>query len=162
MSTATTGVDALKACLQGNSDAVSLLLIIREISHTWDDLIDCDKPVTHQQVNRAFWLSLVGIKTNPFYQRFESVLLPLLEQGILNYVASVDLERTAGHPRHLAHTARYAVGDVALVMARLIGGVDWAMEQAATIKLLLQTDTFDDFNSEMENRYGKAQDNSAA
>lgn len=107
-------------------------------------------------------LALVGLKTNPFYQRFEPVLLPVLETGIFNYVASVDLERTADHPRKLAHTARYAVGDVALLMARLIGGVDWAMEQAPALKLLLQTDTFDDFNSEMENRYGKAQDDSAA
>lgn len=155
------GIDQLRACFKGDEQAIQLLLLVREISHTWDDLIDRDKPVTHLRIHRAFWLALVGLKTNAFYQRYEALLLPVLETGVFNYVASVDLERERGHARHLAHTARYAVGDVALLMARLVGGVDWAMQQAPTLKLLLQTDTFEDFNEEMEARYG-TQDSSAA
>lgn len=149
-----TGLEQLRTCLKGDEQAVQFLLQVREISHTWDDLIDRDKVVTQLQIHRAFWLALVGLKTNGFYQRFEAALLPVLETGIFNYVASVDLERQPGHARHLAHTARYAVGDVALLMARLVGGVDWAMEQAPALKLLLQTDTFEDFDQEMEARYG--------
>lgn len=148
------GLQDLRDCLQGNDDAVNLLLMIREVSHTWDDLIDQDKPVTPAQIHRAFWISLVGLKTNAFFCEHQDVLLPILETGILNYVASVDLERTPGHSRHLAHTARYAVGDVALIMTRLIGGLDWAMAKAATLKLLLQTDSFQDFDTEMEAKYG--------
>lgn len=148
------GLQDLRDCLQGNDDAVNLLLMIREVSHTWDDLIDNDKPVTPAQIHRAFWISLVGLKTNPFFCEHQDVLLPILETGILNYVASVDLERTPGHSRHLAHTARYAVGDVALIMTRLVGGLDWAMAKAATLKLLLQTDSFQDFDTEMEAKYG--------
>lgn len=157
-----TGLDQLKACFQGDEQAVQLLLLIREISHTWDDLIDQDQPVTHQQIHRAFWLALVGLKTNTFYQRYEALLLPVMETGIFNYAASVDLERIPGLPREIAHTARYAVGDVALLMARLIGGVDWAMEQAAVLKQLLQTDTFENFNAEMEAKYGSTHDSPAA
>lgn len=149
------GLDQLRACFKGDEQATQLLLLIREISHTWDDLIDKDKPIDPLAIHRAFWIALVGLKTNAFYQQWENVLLPVMETGIFNYVASVDLERHPGHPRHLAHTARYAIGDVALLMARLIGGVDWAMQQAPTLKLLLQTDTFEDFDTEMENRYGK-------
>lgn len=148
------GVDQLKACFKGDDAAVQLLLLLREISHTWDDLIDRDKPVTHHQIHRSFWLALVGLKTNRFYIHYEASLLPVLETGIFNYVASVDLERTPGHSRQLAHTSRYAVGDVALLMARLIGGIDWAMEQAPVLKLLLQTDTFEEFDKEMEAKYG--------
>jgi hypothetical protein len=150
------GIDTLRDCLRGRQDAVDLVLMIREVSHTWDDLIDKDKPVTPEQIHRAFWISLIGIKTNAFFCEHEDVLLPILETGILNYVASVDLERTPGHSRHLAHTARYAVGDVVLIMARLIGGLDWAMANAATLKLLLQTDSFSDFDKEMEAKYGSA------
>lgn len=150
-----TGLEQLRAVMQGNDSAVQLLTLIREISHTWDDLIDKDKPVEPLQIHRAFWLALVGLKTNAFYQDHEAALLPVMETGIFNYVASVDLERLPGHARHLAHTARYAIGDVALLMVRLIGGVDWAMQQAPALKLLLQTDTFEDFNTEMEHRYGQ-------
>lgn len=148
------GIQALRECLRGNDDAVNLLLLIREVSHTWDDLIDQDKPVSPEQIHRAFWISLIGIKANTFFCEHEDVLLPILETGILNYVASVELERTPGHSRHLAHTARYAVGDVALIMTRLVGGLDWAMAKAATLKLLLQTDSFTDFDTEMEAKYG--------
>lgn len=157
-----TGIEQLRACFQNNEQAVQLLLLIREISHTWDDLIDQDKPVTPQQIHRAFWISLVGLKTNPFYQHYESMLLPVFETGIFNYIASIELEKTAGHPRQLAHTARYQAGDVALVMARLIGGIDWAMEQAPVLKLLLQTDTYEHFDTEMEAKHGTAQDHPAA
>lgn len=156
------GIDQLRACLQNDEQAVQLLLLVHEVAHTWDDLIDGDKPVTPGQLHRAFWISLVGIKTNQFYQRFEVSLLPVMEAGIFNYVASIDLERTAGRPRELAHTARYAIGDIALVMARLIGGVDWAMQQAATLKLLLNTDTYEHFNAEMEAKHGTTQDHPAA
>lgn len=151
----TSGIDQIRACMQGNESAVQLLTILREISHTWDDLIDRDKPIEPKTIHRAFWLALVGVETNHFYQQYKGALLPVMETGIFNYVASVELERTPGHARHLAHTARYAVGDVALMMARLIGGLDWAMEQAPVLKLLLQTDTFEDYDLEMEKRYGQ-------
>lgn len=150
-----TGVDQLRDLFQGDDDAVSLMLMVGEIAHTWDDLIDKDKPTGHQAIHRAFWLALVGLRTNPFFQRFENVLLPVMETGILNYVASCQMEKTPGHPRQLAHTARYAVSDLALLMMRLIGGIDWAMEHAPALKLLLQTDTFEDFDKEMELRYGQ-------
>lgn len=152
----------LRAAFQDDEAAVQLLLLIREISHTWDDLIDKDKPVTADQVHRAFWIAIVGLRANPFYVRHEAVLLPILEAGIFNYIASCTLEKTPGHPRQVAHTARYAAGDVALVMARLIGGIDWAIEQAPALKLILQTDTFENFNMEMEVRYGTTQDPAAA
>jgi hypothetical protein len=151
-----TGLDTLRDCLRGRQDAVDLVLMIREVSHTWDDLIDQDKPVTQTQIHRAFWISLIGIKSNTFYQQHAALLEPILETGILNYVASVELERTAGHSRHLAHTARYAVGDVVLLMARILGGLEWAMEKSATLKLLLQTDEFNDYDQEMEAKYGTA------
>jgi hypothetical protein len=140
---------------KGDKDAAALMVMVHEIAHTWDDLVDQDKPVDSKAIHRAFWIALVGLRTNPFFQRFENVLLPVMEAGILNYVASCELERTPGHARQLAHTARYAIGDVALLIMRLIGGLDWAMEQAPALKLLLQTDKFEDFDKEMELRYGQ-------
>ena len=147
-------INSLREIFQGNEDAVKLMLMVHEISHTWDDLIDKDKPVTADQTHRVFWIAIVGLAKNGFYRQFQDDLLPVMEAGILNYVASVEMEKTPGHQRQLAHTARYAAGDVALLIARIIGGVDWAMNQAACIKLLLQTDKFEDFDREMEAKYG--------
>lgn len=147
-------IEKLRDIFKQNEDAIQLVLMVREISHTWDDLIDKDKPVSEAQIHRAFWLALVGLRTNNFYRQFESALLPVMETGILNFVASVELERWPGRSRELAHTARYAAGDIALVITRLIGGLDWAMQHAPELKLMLQQDDFASFNSEMEAKYG--------
>lgn len=147
------GLDRLRHCLKDNEDAMQLLLLLREVSHTWDDLVDGDVAIGPEQVHRAFWIAVVGLRINPFMQKYEAVLLPVLETGILNFVASCTLERTSGHSRQLAHTARYQVADVALVMARLVGGLDWAIAVAPELKLLLQVDRYEDYDKEMEQRY---------
>lgn len=151
-----TQLDQLRACLQGNEEAVRLLSALKEISHTWDDLVDKDKGVEPAQLHRAFWLAIVGLRKNAIYRQFEDELLPVLEASIFNYVASCAMERDPGRPREIAHAARYAIGDVALVLARLIGGVTWAMEQAPALKLLANQDTFENFNREMEARYANS------
>jgi hypothetical protein len=156
------GVDRLRELLQGNEDAVQLVLAIREISHVWDDLVDQDRPVAPAQIHRAFWQAIVGLQLNPFFQAHAPTLLPILETGIMNFVASCELERNPGHPRQLAHTARYQAGDVVLVIARIVGGADWAMQVAAQLKLLLHTDRYEDFDKEMEQRYGQAPHSPAA
>lgn len=151
----TTGYDKLRTCFKGNEEAVQLMAMIREISHTWDDLVDRDKQVTPTQIHRVFWMAFVGLRTNPFWVCFEKDLAPVLEAGVFNYIASCELERTPGHSRQIAHTARYQAGDVALVIARLIGGADWAMQVAAELKLLLHTDRYEDFDKEMELRHAQ-------
>ena len=55
----------LHALFKGNDDAVQLVLMLREISHTWDDLIDKDKPVADTQIHRAFWIALIGLRNHP-------------------------------------------------------------------------------------------------
>ena len=147
-------INSLREIFQGNEDAVQFMMMAHEVVHTWDDLIDKDKPVTEAQIHRSFWIAIVGFSKNRFYRQFQDDFLPVFESGIFNYIASVVMEKTPGHQRQLAHTARYAVSDIALVIARIVGGVDWAMSQAETIKLLLHTDKFEDFNREMEAKYG--------
>ena len=155
-----TFADSLRVALQNDEAAVEFLTMVREVSHTWDDLIDKDRDVTPAQIHRAFWIAFVGLRENPFFARHQPVLLPILEVGIFNFIASCDLERQRGHSRQLAHTARYAVGDVAMVVARLVGGLDWALAQAPALKLLMQPEAFELFDKEMEVRY--AQDNPAS
>lgn len=150
----------LTEIFQGDTDAVQLLVMVREISHVWDDLIDGDKPVSAAAVHRTFWQAIVGLQLNPFYRKHQGELLAVLECGILNYLASCCLERTPGHQRQLAHTARYQAGDVALVIARIVGGLDWAMVVGPELKLLLHTDRYEDFDKEMEAKY--AQDRTPA
>jgi hypothetical protein len=50
----------------GNTDALNLFHHLVELIHIWDDLIDKDKPVSDEQINKAFLIALVYMPSNPF------------------------------------------------------------------------------------------------
>jgi hypothetical protein len=134
---------------KGDVDALDLAAMVCEISHVWDDLIDKDKPVSDDQINRAFWLALIAIPGNPFYARFGDTLRPVMATGILNWIAANALEKRGGeHEMQIAHVTRYSVADVLMLIATLIGGQQWGFEAAADIRLMCQKNTLRDYLKE--------------
>jgi len=151
------GVDTSKAdrffhILKGNHDALRLIEHIRLISHVWDDLIDGDRPVSKHDINGAFWTALCELPANPFWMRFQNVLFPALRLGTFSWLASVELEKDTTNPlaREVAHVCRFDVGDVAILMAELIGGTQWAAQHAAELKLLVRSEPFALYVAELE------------
>ncbi|MBI4293630.1 MAG: hypothetical protein HY661_19310 [Betaproteobacteria bacterium] len=137
---------------RGDEAAVELAFMLARISHIWDDLIDKDKPVSDHQVNAAFWLALVGVPANPFYQQHSEDLRPVMASGILNYAAANALERRGDlHSLEIAHVIRYSIADTVLLMATLAGGYAWGMEVASDLRLLCQKDTFWNYLTEKRN-----------
>lgn len=140
---------------QGNQSAVELMKIVKVISHVWDDLVD-GEAVSLNQLNSAFWLALVGLRRNEFYREHYALLDPILDGACLNYVASIVLEKGTEQQREIAHNARYAVGDIALTIAGIIGGYAWAAKHSAELKAMSNTDTMAHFKAEMNERHGHA------
>lgn len=147
-------LDELLRIFRGNREALDLLLKLKFVSHVWDDLIDQDRAVTPAAITRCFMILLHDIPMNPFYRAHEQQLLPVLLTSQLNYVAANDLERGDRISREIAHCARYAIGDVSLLIAHLVGGGDWATKHAATLKRMAQKDCLSNFLKEMEAKYG--------
>jgi hypothetical protein len=142
-------VDQLRKCFQNNESAVELALMIIGIADVWDDLVDGDEPVTRNDVNRAMWFALSGLPRNAFYRQFQDELLPLMEVGIFNWIASDELRRRGGTKElEIANVIRHGVSDVFVHMARLIGGFEWAAQAAVDIKLLAQNDTLEEYLKE--------------
>lgn len=141
--------------LKGDQDALQLALDFKCISHIWDDLIDLDKAVTREQINQAFWLALVSIPSNAFYQRFSHALQPVIATTILNWHAANALESGPQHAREIAHVIRYSAADLMILMALLLGGPEWAVQYAPAIRLMCQKDTLANFLSEMENKHAQ-------
>ena len=98
----------------GNEAAARLVAHLCAVAHTWDDLVDRDKPVDEAQINRCFELALVDIPSNPFYQQHINALLPLIYTGVLGYLTANTLEKSgSAHAVEVAHGLRYAVANVA-------------------------------------------------
>lgn len=141
--------DLLNEVFKGDRDAVRLALRLAELSHIWDDLVDGDKPCTPERINRAFWLALVQIPANPFYDENRHLLRPVMVTSIVNWEIANQYERMDDAEKHaLAHVMRYAVADMLLLMAFIIGGKDWVTAVGPRLRAACQKDTLDHYLSE--------------
>ena len=52
----------------GNKDGVAIYEFFRQLSHTWDDLVDKDVDVPADAVNEVFKIALVYLPANRLYQ----------------------------------------------------------------------------------------------
>lgn len=142
---------------QGNADAVALVLAIAEISHIWDDLVDKDKPVSDAQINRAFCIALLELPKNPFYQAHCLDLLPAMTTGTLNWLTANEYEKQQDKEAHaLAHVLRYGIADLALFIAYIIGGQEWAQQVAPELRRISQKDTLENYLSELRRKHESA------
>lgn len=143
--------DRLLDAFVGDENAVGVLLLIADIAHTWDDLIDRDRPVSRADIHRAFTNAVIGLNLNPFFRAHCTTLLPVLMSGIHNWHAANELERDGRRESlEVAHVIRCAVGDVALLMAEICGGREHAMEHAAGLRMLVQQDSQSSYLSDFK------------
>ena len=107
----------------GNADALALFEAFVEVAHLWDDLIDKDKEVTGDQINRVFTLCLTVIPYNPVFRMHQDSLKPLIINGIAGYLlANKYEEKKDEHGIELAHTMRYAVSGIFMYLIVLANG----------------------------------------
>lgn len=121
-------ITLLREALLAHEPAVMLNAALIDLLHIWDDLVDRDKPVTDEDVHRAFRLALVVIPANPFYQQHFSALHPLLDNLILNWLAANQMERQPESPIDLpvAFVIRSDYCNFLLKSMVLVGGFDHA------------------------------------
>ncbi len=129
--------------MAGNVDAAQFLLDIARCSHTYDDLIDRDKPVSDAAIHDLNWTLLVTLPTNPFYREHQDTIRPVLVTAILNWQAATEMEsRGVAEELRVAHVLRYALADVMLLCMVLTGGRDHAMKHARRAALMGRADTW--------------------
>ncbi|MTJ81732.1 MAG: hypothetical protein F8N37_12040 [Telmatospirillum sp.] len=114
-------------CLKGRRDAVVFIKMMCDILHTWDDLIDRDKPVDPEAINRAFFTALVTLPRDPFYAANFALLNPIVETAIYNWWTANLYEASSDEDRlRAAFILRSSYSDIATMCARIVGGPDWA------------------------------------
>jgi hypothetical protein len=139
-------VDKLRRFFQGNEDAVSLAMMVAHVCDVWDDLIDKDSELRDEAVTRAFLFALCAIPRNRFYRQHMDELLPIIELGVVNWLTANSFEASGDKKSlEIAHVIRHSIGDLFIHMARLIGGMQWGIEAAPDIKLLVQNDTLEEY-----------------
>jgi hypothetical protein len=133
----------------GNQDAINLFDMLIDLAHTWDDLVDKDKDVTETKINNAFMICLVYLPMNPFYQLIQRDVMPLWITVVSAYQTANHYERTKdAHGVEIAHTLRYAAGQIIAYAVHVCVGPEKAAEYLPDVWKALVIERFDDYRKE--------------
>ena len=140
----------------GNEDAAAFMAIVADISQVWDDLIDQDKPVTAEDINRIMWSALIDLNENAFFVRYASQLLPIMKQAIIHWRTSCVHEQVPDAKMlKVSYIKRSCVTDIAVFVALLCGGVEHSVRWGVEIeKAVFRDDSFNDYVTEQISKSG--------
>ena len=133
----------------GNQDAINLFDMLIDLAHTWDDLVDKDKDVTEAKINNAFMICLVYLPCNPFYQSIQRDVMPMWITVVSAYQTANHYEKTKdAHGVEIAHTLRYAAGQIIAYAVHICVGPEKAAEYLPDVWKALVIERFDDYRKE--------------
>jgi len=135
--------DWFKWACRGNEDAADFLEIFFLTCHVWDDLIDKDVPRTDDHINHAFWLAMIEIPRNKYYQRHQVEIHPVMAVAIQEWFAANKLE--AGDRKDIAYTLRCSIVSLVHQAAEICGGYEWSVKVGEAIRLKAQSETLKEY-----------------
>jgi hypothetical protein len=124
-------------------DAVVWLLDMWNLIQVLDDVADGDE-IDRPNLDAAIFASLVGMPSNPFFQKYQAHLLPALTQMVLKWMAS-DIAEREGCADERSYMWRAGFYDVVLMVATLVHGPS---SQIALIALRMYGETAAEYMKE--------------
>ena len=147
-----TGTDKRLTWFGGNTDALAMYYLFEELLHTWDDLVDKDKPVSEDAINKAFLICLVYLPLNPFYQYIQAAILPMWITVVLSYQTANNYEKTKDlHGIELGHTLRYSAGNIIAYAVHVCIGYEKAKDVLPEMWKTIACERYDDYKNEVLN-----------
>ncbi len=132
--------------MKGDSSAVECIELICNIAHIWDDLIDKDKELSGDTINRVFFEALITLPRNPFYRKHFDHLNSVLLNAISNWQIANRLEREGGsYETSIAFILRSSYVDMVTQAALLQGGQKWGWKVGEEVRRLAHGETYDGY-----------------
>jgi purine-cytosine permease-like protein len=133
----------------GNQDALNMYRAFVNLAHTWDDMIDRDKPVSADDINRAFLTCLVYLPANPFYRAIQDQILPMWLVVVSSYETANAFEKAKDpHGIEIAHSLRYAAGNIVAYAVHVCLGAEKVKEVLPEVWKAMFYERFDDYRKE--------------
>ena len=133
----------------GNKYGLEIYNFFVELAHTWDDLVDKDKEVSEAEINRAFYIALVGLPANPLYAQIQNQVLPLWITVINAYAVANSYERAKDdHGLEVGHSLRYAAGNIISYIVFICNGAEKAAQIMPEVWKNIVSERFDDYRKE--------------
>jgi hypothetical protein len=133
----------------GNQDALNVFRMFVDLSHLWDDLVDKDKEAAEDDINNAFLICLVYLPANPFYRSIQDQILPMWLTVVSAYQTANKFERDKDtHGIEIAHSLRYAAGNIVAYMVHVCVGPEKAKEFLPDMWKTVFFERYDDYRKE--------------
>jgi hypothetical protein len=133
----------------GNQDALNMFRMGVDLAHIWDDLVDKDKEVSEDAINHAFAIALVYLPANPFYQSIQQQVLPMWLSIIHAFQTANAFEKAKDpHGLEIAHSLRYAAGNLMAYVVHVCVGPEKAKEYLPEMWKAIVVERFDDYRKE--------------
>ena len=134
----------------GNQDALNMYRMFIDLTHTWDDLVDKDRDVSPEDINRAFSIALIYLPANPFYRSIESAVVPMLLMSLSAYHTANHFEKTKDlHGIEIAHVLRYSAGHIIAYAVNACVGPEKAKEYMPEVWKGVVFERFEDYKQEV-------------
>lgn len=134
----------------GNQDALNMYRMFVDMTHVWDDLVDKDRSLSEDDINRAFMIALVYLPANPFYRSIQQAIMPMLVTTMSAYHTANHFEKTKDlHGLEIAHGLRYAAGHIIAYAVNVCIGPDKAKEVMHEVWKEVVFERFDDYKKEV-------------
>lgn len=133
----------------GNQDALNMYRMFVTLLHTWDDLVDKDRPKTEQEINNAFLICLVYLQANPFYKSIQEQVLPMWLTVVSAYETANKFEKDKDeHGIEIGHTLRYAAGHIVSYAVHVCVGPEKAREYLPDVWKNVVHERFEEYRKE--------------
>jgi hypothetical protein len=133
----------------GNQDALNMYRMFVDLSHLWDDLVDKDKDATEDDINNAFLICLVYLPANSFYRSIQDQILPMWLTVVSAYQTANKFEKDKDpHGLEIAHSLRYAAGNIMAYAVHVCIGPEKAKEVLPEMWKSVFYERFDDYRKE--------------
>ena len=152
----------IQLALQGHAQAVECFMLIRDVLHFWDDLIDGDVAVTNEYINRSMFKAMVDLPSNSIYREHQSKIAPIMVNAFANWHAATCFER--GDDLRLLEVAFVIRSDYANLLihfAYLIGGYQWVTRITPMIRGMWTDENFDAYLIGLEREQAARRDMAA-
>jgi hypothetical protein len=137
--------------LKGNGSAHDLISMLAFVSQIWDDIYDQDNELNRDDVNTAFIYLLTVLPKNQFYNAHFTEIQPLIESAIIDWMTANKYEQERNN-LNIAWTIRDNLASVLIGMAKILGGMEWAVEVSPMIREFVHNEPLEDYINEHERR----------
>lgn len=152
--------EQIRFCLKDHEGAVILFLLLRDILHFWDDLVDGDRHLTPADINAAMFKTVVALPANALYREHQAQLQPILVNAIANWQAANEFENSGDEKKlELAFVIRSDYANLLIQMAYLVGGYDWMTQVTPSIRALWTEENFQDYLVNLKREQSTRKDN---